>query len=300
MHATVKRTVFGVALLCLTAGPLAAQTGDDKLETLLDELDALIDKGEAQNLADPWFLQDLRALAERYGQTWPVVLLDHRFDSKDALPKAPWTVSQGEMKMDWSRGLRSRVEAAAAAQAEEPKSDKEVAAAIIGGILNQALGGQQQQGGQTAKADPSVPALARAAVPISNAFQIQAEISARALPGAEEGALELGVYQSGDAGYRLALVPTAAGGAKVTLLAVSSRGTSRVIETAAYAQTITDDKPLTVTLSRKPDGMMAVALGGQALFAARDQSFRDPFAGILIANRGGDYAVKWMTVRGTK
>lgn len=95
-------------------------------------------------------------------------------------------------------------------------------------------------------------------------------------------------------------MPTAAGGAKVTLLAVSSRGTSRVIDSAAYAQTITDDRLLTVTLSRKPDGMMAVALGKQALFAARDQSFRDPFADILIANRGGDYAVKWMTVRGTE
>ena len=136
-------------------------------------------------------------------------------------------------------------------------------------------------------------------MPISNAFQLQAEISARDLPGAEDGAFELGLYQSGDAGYRLVLVPTAAGSAKLTLLAVSSRGTTRVIDSGGYAQTITDDKPLTITLARKLDGTMAVTLGEQTLFAARDQSFRDPFAGLLIANRGGDYAVRWITVRGT-
>ncbi len=297
MRSALKNSLLGFALLCLTAAPLAAQSDDGRLEELLKELDTLIDKGEAQNLADPWFLQDLRALSSRYGQTWPVVLFEHQFDARGAQPKAPWEISQGEMRMDWSRGLRSRVEAASA-ETKKKKSDKEVAAEIIGGILGQALG-TKQQGGQ-GFADPSTPALAIAEVPISNAFQLQAEVSARDLAGAEEGALELGVFQGGNAGYRLVMVPQAAGGTEVSLLAVSSRSTTRVVDSTLYQEAITDDQPLVVTLSRRPDGVMAAAIGDAELFSASDLSFRDAFDGLLIANRGGDYAVKWMTVRGTQ
>jgi hypothetical protein len=56
---------------------------------------------------------------------------------------------------------------------------------------------------------------------------------------------------------------------------------------------------VTVTLSRRADGAMTAALGEQQLIAATDQSFKSAFDGVLIANRAGDYAVKWMTVRGT-
>ena len=281
----------GLLLLLLSAAPSGAQTGDEKLKGLLDELNTLIDKGGAQNLADPWFLQDLRALADRYGETWPVVLLDHSFDSRSTLPKAPWEIRRGQMKMDWTRGLRSQVEVAGQARA---RSDEEVARDIIGGILGQALGGKTAR-----TADPSEPALALAALRISNAFQLQAEITARDMPGDAQGGLELGVYQTGNAGYRLVLVPKAGGGATVTLLAVSSRGTTRVIDSADYSGSFTDDQPMTVTLSRRSDGTMSAAVGDTELFSASDQSFRDDFGGALIANRGGDYAVKWMTIRGT-
>ena len=138
MRSALKTTAIGMALLCVVSAPLAAQTGDDKLKTLLQDLDALIEKGEAQKLADPWFLQDLRGLSARYGEVWPVVLMDHRFDSKGTLPKAPWEVRQGQMKMDWSRGLRSRVEVASAGQTGAAKSDEEVMGEIVGSLLGQA------------------------------------------------------------------------------------------------------------------------------------------------------------------
>lgn len=292
MRGFAKAVTSGLLLAMVWAAPLAAQTSDDKLRSLLQELDALIKKGETQNLADPWFLQDLRALSERYGQTWPVVILDHKFDSRDSLPRAPWEVRRGQMRMDWSRGLRSRVEVSSTAKA---RSDEDVAKEIIGGILSQALGGQQTQ-----SADPAEPALALAPVAVSNAFQMTAEITGRALPGAEKGGLELGVYQSGNAGYRLLLAPRAEGGATVTLLAVSSRGTTRVIDSAATTANLVDDTPVKVTLSRRQNGLMSAAVGDQELFSTSDQSFRDAFGGALIANRGGDYAVKWMTIRGTQ
>jgi hypothetical protein len=296
----VKAAAAATALLLLAA-PAAAQSDDAKLKSLLQELDSLIDKGEAQNLADPWFLQDLRALSARYGQTWPVVLLDHRFDSKGSLPKAPWEVRQGEMKMDWSRGLRSRVEAKTAATA---KSDEERVGELVGSLLGRALGGKDSEDSRTAAPDPTTPALAVAEIPVSNAFQMTAEITRRALAGDTQGGLELGVIQSGNAGYRLVLVPHgetgAEGGATATLYAVSARGTQRVVDSAETTEAIPDDQPFEVTLARRPNGQMSAALDGQELISASDRSFNDPFTGLLIANRGGDYAVRQMTVRGTE
>lgn len=290
----------GVLLAILLLGPATAGA-DAKLKSLLQELDALIEKAESGNLADPWFLQDLRALSGRYGQTWPKVLLDHRFDAKGNAPKAPWQVRQGQMKMDWSRGLRSRVEVEAAQPAGAARDDKEIVGQVVGSLLSKALGSQgAKKAPATPAPDPTLPAVAVAAVPVTNAFQMTAELTARAIPGADRGAFEMGVTQAGDAGYRLSLAPRAEGGAVFTLTAVSTRGGERVVERAVYDQAIGDDQPLSVTLSRRPDGTMAAAVGDRELFAARDRSFQDAFTGVMIANRGGDYAVRSMTVRGAE
>lgn len=299
MRGIATAGVATMALLMLLSTPLSAQSDDDKLKNLLQELDSLIEKGEKQNLADPWFLQDLQALSSRYSEVWPVVLLDHRFDSKSTLPKAPWEVRQGDMKMDWSRGLRSRVEIAGNTQAGTRKTDKEVAGELIGSLLNQALGGKSSQNTQTA-IDPTTPAIAVAPVAISNAFQLSVEVTTRAMPDDELGSLAIGVTQGGTAGYRLLLTPKADAGAAFELLAVSSRGTSRLVASGETATVLTDDQPFTLTLSRRPDGAMTAALGEQEVFAAQDQSFRSAFDGLVIANRGGDYAVRTVTVRGTQ
>lgn len=300
MRGTLKAAAGGAALLLLLTAPPAvqpasAQTDEEKLKSLLEELDTLIDKGEAQNLADPWFLQDLRALSDRYGQTWPVVLLDHRFDSKSSQPKAPWEVRKGEMKMDWSRGLRSRVEAKAG---QKKMSDEELVGEIVGGLLGKALGGKDSRSSQTV--DPSTPALAIAELPVSNAFQMTAEITTRAMAGDTNGAFEMGVLQTGNSGYRLVLTPKADRSALVTLYAVSQRGTERVVESADYTTAIADDAPLEITLARRPGGQMSAAIGDEELFSASDRSFNDPFTAVLLANRGGDYAVRQLTLRGTK
>ena len=285
-----------LTFLLLACTPSAwAQSGQDDMQDLLKDLDALIEKGASERLADPWFLDDLRALSNRYGETWPVVLMDHRFDSQGSLPKAPWEVRQGDMKMDWSRGLRSRVEPR---QEAAGKSDEEVVGEIIGGLLGQALGTGQGSGAPAA--DPSEPALALAPLAISNAFRLDAEVTARALAGSREGAFELGVYQNGNAGYRLVLEPQADGGSLLSLLAVSSRGSTRVIESATLRQDLLNDSPFTLTWTRSPNGAMGAALNEEALFSTSDNSFRDAFSGVMIGNRGGDYAVRWLTLRGTR
>ncbi|MEJ2015184.1 MAG: hypothetical protein P8X61_06105 [Limibacillus sp.] len=187
----IRKTLIFIFVLAAAfhVAPAQAQKADDGMQDLLRDLDALIERGEREGLADPWFLDDLRSLSARYGQTWPVVLLDHRFDSQGSSPKAPWAVRQGNMKMDWSRGLRSQVERSSG---NAQKSDEELVGEIVGGLLGQALGTQSNQ---TNNADPSEPALALAELGVTNAFQIETTMSARPLAGTDGGGMDIGVYQ---------------------------------------------------------------------------------------------------------
>ena len=280
--------------MALPLGAPRAQETDDRMGELLRELDSLIDRGAEQGLADPWFLDDLRALSARYGETWPVVLLDHRFDSQGSSPKAPWQIRQGNMKMDWSRGLRSQVERGGGAQ---DRSDEEVVGEIIGGLLGQALGTNQNQ---QASPDPSEPALALADMRVTNAFQLEAVVSARPLQRSAGGGMELGVYQGSNAGYRVMLEPGEGSGGVISLVAVSSRGSVRDLASATFERDVLNDEPFTLLWSRRPDGAMSVQLADQPLLSVADRSFQDPFDGLLIGNRGGDFAGRQITVRGTQ
>ena len=52
-----------LAGLCAGAAPLRAQSETDaSLEAFLQELEAELERGEAERLIDPWFLKDIRAL----------------------------------------------------------------------------------------------------------------------------------------------------------------------------------------------------------------------------------------------
>ena len=52
--------------------------------------------------------------------------------------------------------------------------------------------------------------------------------------------------------------------------------------------------------TRDEDGEMAVSVDGNELFQVIDRGFTDAFNGFTIVNRGGDYAVRNVTLSGTK
>ncbi|SDE39111.1 hypothetical protein [Rhodospira trueperi] len=292
-----------VALVLLVT-PAEAQGPQEKLDALIRDLNSLIDKGAQRNLADPWYLDELRGLSGRYGETWPRVLMDHTFDSQSGTPDAPWRVRQGAMQVDWTRGLRSQVETAAARPAQDSSrpSDEEVVREIVGGLLGQALGaGQSRSQQQDAnQPDPTQPALAVADLSITNAFRLKAEISGRDMPGAADGGLELGVYQPGNAGYRLVLQPAESGRrGRIDLIAVSGRGSARLLDSAEIDAPFLKDEAISLVWARHPGGRTSVSVNDTRVMNVEDRSFNDPFAGVMIVNTGGDWAVKWMTIHGT-
>jgi hypothetical protein len=282
-----------------------AQAGEPD-KALIDELRTLIERGEKERLADPWYLKDLRALVDRYDWPWRVRIMSEDFSARGPQPPAPWQVTAGEFLIDWRHGLRSVIEPPPQAQTGtttgQKQSTEEAVGALIGTILQQSLGGQQtgtQAGTETG--NPGFAAI-KAPVAISNAFAIEMELSSRALAGLVDGRFEFGPYQGAQAGagYRLAYSSNPSRGTpSLELLRHSSRGTS-TLELHDQPLKLEDQQAHTLVWTRDKAGAMAVSLDGQELFQVTDRSFRDPFDGFAMINSGGDYALRRITIDGSQ
>ena len=309
-------------LLAIALAPTPSQAqgaSQDELGAFIDELRALVDKGEKERLADPWYLRDLRDLISRYDWPWRKRLLSDDFSGRGPNPAKPWVVTAGEVLIDWRHGMRSVIEPPPPQAAQQQQqggqqggqmSSEDAAAALIGNLLNQALGNKQQQqqqqqgSGQTASA-PAKPAFAAvlAPIPISNAFAIKVSLSERPVAGLQHGRFEMGTFQgkAATAGYRLIYSsPAPQGTPSLELIRISSRGTSSTLELTDAKLAIGDGNVHELLWTRDRNGQMIVALDGKQVFSVVDRGFRDPFDGFVVVNAGGDFALREVVIDGTQ
>jgi len=304
------RLIILVLALLLPTVPASAQSGTytkwqnpdtrkadaGRLQEFIDRLKGLVDKAEKAQAASPQFLRDLRDLATGFDRPWRTTVLDDTFADGNFTANPTWQVSSGEYWIEQGWGLRTSVEPArAATPAAEPKrvDNKDAAVAILGGILNQALGGKQV----ATPPQPSAPAVAviHTNVALSNAFAVTLNFSAWSPRGRLEIAAFQGQFAGPDqsAGYRLVYQPEG----RLELLRVSSRGTA-IIDSASGLATLLDKKFHVLEWQRHDDGRMQVSLDGKAVLSTTDRGFRDRFSGIALFNRGGDYIFKQIRADG--
>jgi len=288
------------------SAPAQSDAGGGDINQLIDEVNVLLEKGERERLADPWFLRDLRSVVEKYDYPWRQRILHDDFSGPGTLPGSPWEVTAGEFLVDWRYGLRSVVSGATTAQAppsaqpQKQSTSEDAAKSFFGAILRQAL--EDQQGGTTSKAPPPSTAPApsyasvAAEVPIPNAFAVRMEITSRSTDTTER--LEFGPYQGAarSAGYALVYAPGAS--PALAMVTVSSRGGTSTIEFADEALNLADGQTHTLIWTRSKSGAMSVTVDGRELVRTTDRSFRKPFRGFQIINRGGDYAIRQITIDG--
>lgn len=276
-----------------------AESGN-QLQALVDELRAELNRAERERLADPWLLRDLRQILDRYDFPWQARILYDDFSGRGPGPDAPWRVTAGEYLIDWRYGLRSVIEPPRQTRTGQVQEQDPVGA-LVGTLLQQALGGKQT-GQQSSATQQATYAAMIAPVRISNAFAIEMELSSRPVGGVAEGRFEIGPYQgeAANAGYRLAVSPGAQPGSpSLELLRVSPRGTVSTLEFYDEPINLQDGQAHTLTWTRDRAGLMVVRLDGQELFETADRGYRESFDGLAVVNSGGDFALRRVTVDGT-
>lgn len=285
-----------------------------ELAPFLEELNALLDRGEKERLADPWYLRELRELVAKYANPWNTLLFRDDFSSRSRVPKKPWRVTQGEFLIDWRYGMRSVVEPAPSQSNQRIQSSdpKDLARILLGTILS---GSANQSSGTPQNQAPKGPAFAaiQAETRLTNAFAIDLEISAQDLRDASSGrganGFEFGPYQGKNAaaGYRLSYTAPNSNGASneekqgsLKLLRISQRRGVGVIEFGSKPVNFEDGEPHHVLWTRDLQGRTVVLVDGVTIIDTVDRSFRDPFDGLVYINRGGDYSVRQVAIAGTE
>lgn len=270
-----------------TAGPSGTT------RELVDKLNALINEAEKARAADPNFLKDLRDLTNSYARPLQTTVLEDAFSDGDFTSSPVWNVSAGRYWIEKDWGLRSAITTQPDSTQEQQKStsDKDLAFAILGAVLKQATNGSSNNA-QSTEATPEA-AVIYSAARIANAFAIEFEMSS----WQQEGQFDIGPYQGTNinSGYRLSYVP----GGALTLIRLSSRGSS-IVQQAATRVPLEDQKSHTLSWIRDKSGRMSVSVDGTEVLSAVDRGFSDPFDGVTMVNRGGDYIVKRISVSSFK
>lgn len=304
-----KRSLHGLAVAGLVlafAAPAAAQSGEDsqRLDAMIGELRTLIERGEEKREADPWFLQDLRALVRKYDWPWQNLVYEQSFleVGSDNLPPG-WKPLQGRYRMEPNAGYRTMVEVRPDQQQQGKRSSEEVVGELVGTLLSKALtkNGDNNNSSSSSSQSRYTNAIAvteNAAV--SNAFAVTVRLSLRAMQNTQ-GRVGFGPYQ-GEAtggGYRLYyLTGSAPGERRFELVRRSSRGTVSTIEFYQGDLGIEDGEEHEILWTRDREGQMTVSVDGTEIMSTSDRSFADPFDGITFVNTGGDAAVSYMKVEG--
>ena len=145
-----------VAVIALLAVPAFAQSSrysseygknTNQVEKIVEDLRRLIEEADRARAADPLFLRDLCALANRYTNPWRKRLVYDDFGDGDYTRSPAWTVTAGEFFIDRT-GLVSRTGGTSTSQnsttSRSGKTDaKDVALGVLATILSQQLGGQK-------------------------------------------------------------------------------------------------------------------------------------------------------------
>ena len=203
-----------------------------------------------------------------------------------------WQIVSGEFRIESGIGLRSDVFARTVISGSSGDAGKDLAAALLGSIINQAAnrsGGSSSSGttGSATRAEIRTP------LNVGNSFAVELELRA----AGAEGRIEFAVYQGQipEAGYILAY--NIARKPSLELTRFSNFGSGSV--GASYARLkLEDNAPHRVSWSRDGTGQMVVSVDGTEAIRATDTALRDGFDGLAIINRSGVFAVREISVWG--
>lgn len=284
----MKKTVTLCSALLFVALALPAQAtqrwenrnDQQHLQSLVDELRTLTEQARNRRHSDRQLVESLEELIAKYDRPWREQLLEEEFSDRDYTQNPSWQVRSGRFWVERRSGLRSQVTPRAADQSGESQQD--LGAALLGTLLDQALGTNQS-------ADTSGPAAIELPLQIPERFALETVFFFRN-SSTEQNEVGFSLYQdpSGDSGYHLFVI----GGPNPYLELVSNRARrSSVVERAALTNFNTGQSH-TLAWRRNGYGQMEVLMDGTQLFRTQDRSFRNSFQRLGITNYGGDLAVQ--------
>jgi peptidoglycan hydrolase-like protein with peptidoglycan-binding domain len=250
--------------------------------TAIKDLNTIVEDGVQRRRADRSVLEALQDLVARYDQPLQRVVVEDSFADGNFTRNPTWQVVSGRFWIGRGEGLRSRVQTPSSSPKSKGKED--LGLAVLGALLGQAKGQQQNE--------PATIALPATIGPV---FTLEAEL----LSGQQPGEFSLGTYRgnNADVSVRLTYRP----GSTQSLVLTRHRN-GRVLTLATYARALNleDGKSHHLVWTRNRKGSMRVSIDNRELLSTnptRRGSPKNGFDGIFATNKGGDFGLRFVRIK---
>ncbi len=292
----MKKAIVILAVISLV-GILVYSTADAEIsnenyQSLLDELQQKIDEADKRMVAHPKFLDELRALVEKYRVRFRNIFFSDDFSDGNFTENLVWKVKSGQFRIDADNRLWSKVStyAPVTTTTEKPLSTEQQA---IGILLRGIMGSGQNDQPQNESTSPEPgEAFIKIGANIEPAFEIDISFVSES----EWGSMEVVLLGGAPEKPRYRLIYQAAASERRPIEFIRERnGRAYTIESALRYPNLDDSKPHRLQWIRDLNGTMKVLVDGQEILQTVEVYYRDVFSGLALINKGGTYA--WDSVK---
>jgi hypothetical protein len=269
--------------------PANAADADRKaLTDLLSELEKKIEKADERMVAHPKFLEELRALVQRYQSKLREVFLSEDFSDGDYKRNPTWVVDSGTFTISTSRRLLSEIVAERPTSTSSSKEESSPLGGLIKDIIRSTVETDEDESPTPTAGEARIHTLSR----IGPAFEVDLTMVSRSSGGSMEVVLLGGDPPAPQ--YRMVYQSPASADRPIQI--VRERGTkSYLIEEATHYPSLDDGSPHRILWTRDSQGNMRVRVDGKAVLSTVEVFYRNAFAGLALVNEGGTY--EWGPIR---
>ena len=292
----MKKAIVILAVISLV-GILVYSTADAEIsnenyQSLLDELQQKIDEADKRMVAHPKFLDELRALVQKYRTRIRNIFFSDDFSDGNFTENPVWQVQSGQFRINKDKRMWSKVSTYApmTTTTEKPLSTEQQA---IGILLRGIMGSGQNDQPQNESTSPEPgEAFIKIGANIEPAFEIDISFVSESEWGSMEVVLLGGAPEKPR--YRLIYQAAASESRPIEIIRERS-GRAYTIESALRYPNLDDNKLHRLQWIRDLNGTMKVLVDGKEILQTVEVYYRDVFSGLALINKGGTYA--WDSVK---
>ena len=281
--------IFVIGVFPIFSHPANAADADrNALTDLLTELEQEIEKADERMVAHPKFLDELRALVQKYRGKLREVFLSEDFSDGDYKRNPTWVVDSGIFTISISRRLLSEIVAERPTTTSSSKEESSPLSGILKDIIRSTVEEDEGEAPTPAAGEAPIHTLAR----IGPAFEVDLTMVSKSSWGSMEVILLGGDPPAPQ--YRMVYQPAPSADRPIQI--VRERGTrSYLIEEATQYPSLDDGSPHRLLWTRDSQGNMRVLVDGKVVLSTVEVFYRNAFAGLALVNRGGTY--EWGPIR---